>query len=537
MRNRTWVKYAAIVFFAVMALLTFFSGTIRNLTLPQVTTKPVTSGTITPVIAGGGMTEAGPAAEITAKRRGIVKERLAAAGERVKAGDGLLLVEYRDDGSLTAMKSQLEQQETAYAEAQLSASVSSDSGAWAEYQILKNNLEEARQRQTRCQEYAGKRRSLDSQLASAESVLAAAEDAFHANTDGAAEASEQAYEALTAAQRQQENARANYTYYAAQDPESAETAAAKTALEEADAAVLICQNRCYAADSALQALLAEYQPQLDAARQKADSLERQIASLEMEYAGCTDETACENAVLSAKSALSSYYDRQKNAAVQDELTAARLAAMEAQIEALKQEISELEAQLGEKTVCAEADGVLETVFEKEQFEAGEVLITLRSTEAYTLRCSVSLAEAALLQIGAEARITNQSGGGSRVTLIAVGPDPADPTNRKELTFSVVGENAAPGQYLTLAIALESSRHDLVVPNAAVYQDSIGFFVYIAETKTTPLGSRSKVRRVDVEEVRRDDGYTAVKGELTSRDYVVILSSAPLSDGQAVRFGD
>ena len=83
-KERTWVKYAAIVFFAVMALLTFFSGTIRNLTLPQVTTKPVTSGTITPVIAGGGMTEAGPAAEITAKRRGIVKERLAAAGERVK---------------------------------------------------------------------------------------------------------------------------------------------------------------------------------------------------------------------------------------------------------------------------------------------------------------------------------------------------------------------------------------------------------------------------------------------------------------------
>ena len=60
---------------------------------------------------------------------------------------------------------------------------------------------------------------------------------------------------------------------------------------------------------------------------------------------------------------------------------------------------------------------------------------------------------------------------------------------------------------------------------------------MVETSSTPLCSRSKVRRVDVEELRRDDGYTAVSGELTTQDYVVILSSAPLSDGQAVRFGD
>ena len=117
------------------------------------------------------------------------------------------------------------------------------------------------------------------------------------------------------------------------------------------------------------------------------------------------------------------------------------------------------------------------------------------------------------------------------------PDKNDPTNQKTLLFSVTGENAAPAQFLTLAIPLETTKHDRVVPNAAVWQDSVGAFVYVVETKATPLGSRSKVRRVDVEVLRRDDGYTAVNGELTSQDYVVILSSAPLSDGQSVRFGD
>ena len=37
---------------------------------------------------------------------------------------------------------------------------------------------------------------------------------------------------------------------------------------------------------------------------------------------------------------------------------------------------------------------------------------------------------------------------------------------------------------------------------------------MVETKTTPLGSRSKVKRVDVELLRRDDRYTAVSGELS-----------------------
>ena len=108
---------------------------------------------------------------------------------------------------------------------------------------------------------------------------------------------------------------------------------------------------------------------------------------------------------------------------------------------------------------------------------------------------------------------------------------------KKLVFTVTGDNAAANQHFSIAVALESSKHDLVIPNAAIWQDAKGVFVYVVETKTTPLGSRSKVKRVDVEVLRRDDRYTAVSGELSREDFVVVLSSAPLEDGQAVRFGD
>jgi multidrug efflux pump subunit AcrA (membrane-fusion protein) len=536
MKQRTWVKWAAIGFFAVMALLTFFSGTIRNLTLPQITTQPVTPGTITPVVAGSGMTEAGASTEILSTRAGTVTELLVQPGDRVKSGGALIKVYYPDDGALAAKQTELAQQEKALEEAQISASMSSDSGAWAEYQILKNNLDEAQQRKARCQEYVGKRNSLDSQLSAAKAELQQAEAAYHTGVDAAAQEADAAHQALDAAMSRQQNAQANESYYSI-DPESEAYLAAKAALEEANAAVLECQNRCYTADTALQSLQAQYQPPVDAARQKAEGLNTQISALEMEYAGCTDEKDCENAVLSAQSSLSSYYDRQKNAQAQGELTAARLAELEAQIEKTEQEIAALEAKLGEAEIQADRDGIVERLYEKESFEAGTVMAVIQSSDAYTLRCPVPIADAALLRIGAEARITNQSAGGISVILAEIQPDETDPANQKSLVFTVTGDNAAANQYFSIAVALESTKHDLVVPNAAVYRDSRGDFLYAVETKTTPLGSRSKVKRVDVELLRRDDRYTAVSGELSREDFVVVLSSAPLEDGQAVRFGD
>ena len=536
MKQRTWAKWALIVFFAVMAILTFFSGTIRNLTLPQITTQPVTSGTITPVVAGSGMTEAGASTEILSTRAGTVTELLVQPGDRITKGDPLIRVNYPDDGTLAAKQAELEQQEKALEEAQISASMSSDSGAWAEYQILKNNLDEAQQRKASCQEYVGKRNSLDSQLSAANAELQQAQAAYHAGVDAAAREAEAAHQALDAAMSRQQNAQANESYYSA-DPESEAYLAAKAALEEANAAVLEGQNRCYAADTALQSLQAQYQPPVDAAQQKTEGLNSQISDLEMTYVGCTDENDCENAVLSAQSALSSYYDRQKNAQAQSELTTARLAELEAQIEKTSQEIAALEAALGDSEIPADRDGIVEHLYEKESFETGTVLAAIQSSDAYTLRCPVPIADAALLRVGAEARITNQSAGGVSVILAEIQPDETDPTNQKSLVFTVTGDNAAPNQYYSLALPLESSKHELVVPNAAVYRDSRGDFVYAVETQTTPLGSRSKVHRLDVEVLRRDDRYTAVQGALTREDFVVVLSSAPLEDGQAVRFGD
>ena len=53
-KNRGWVKNVAIIFLAVMLVLTFFSNTIMNASLPEAAVQYVQSGAITTQIRGNG---------------------------------------------------------------------------------------------------------------------------------------------------------------------------------------------------------------------------------------------------------------------------------------------------------------------------------------------------------------------------------------------------------------------------------------------------------------------------------------------------
>lgn len=58
MKQRFWVKWVAAAFFAVMLLLTFFSNTLYNMTLPRVRTTVAGAGIITHMVSCTGALEA-----------------------------------------------------------------------------------------------------------------------------------------------------------------------------------------------------------------------------------------------------------------------------------------------------------------------------------------------------------------------------------------------------------------------------------------------------------------------------------------------
>ena len=62
--KREWVKTAAIIFLSVMLVLTFFSQTIMNYSLPIVTAQYINSGQISAKVRGSGKIESADARTI-----------------------------------------------------------------------------------------------------------------------------------------------------------------------------------------------------------------------------------------------------------------------------------------------------------------------------------------------------------------------------------------------------------------------------------------------------------------------------------------
>ena len=88
-RNRDWVKNAAIIFLVVILVLTFFSNTIMNRSLPEVASQEVTSGSIIARVRGTGTVQANSNTQVKMDKTRVIRSVLVKVGQQVEAGDVL----------------------------------------------------------------------------------------------------------------------------------------------------------------------------------------------------------------------------------------------------------------------------------------------------------------------------------------------------------------------------------------------------------------------------------------------------------------
>lgn len=113
-KNRGWVKNVAIIFLAVMLVLTFFSNTIMNRSLPEVTGQSVQSGSITTQVRGNGTIEAAETYEVLSSDSRKVQSVPVSVGQEVKVGDTLVVLAAGDSEELEQALTELEQAQNAY---------------------------------------------------------------------------------------------------------------------------------------------------------------------------------------------------------------------------------------------------------------------------------------------------------------------------------------------------------------------------------------------------------------------------------------
>lgn len=119
-RKREWVKNAIIIFLVIMLILTFFSNTIMNYSLPEVSAQRVSEGTLSEQIRGSGTVEANQTYEVKIDETRTVSSVEVKVGDEVTKGQTLYKLEDSESAELETAQKALRAAKKSYDEALLS---------------------------------------------------------------------------------------------------------------------------------------------------------------------------------------------------------------------------------------------------------------------------------------------------------------------------------------------------------------------------------------------------------------------------------
>ena len=580
-KRREWVKSAAIVFLSVLLVLTFFSQTIMNRSLPEVATKFVQNGTITSKIRGQGTVESGDPYTIEVAN-GFVGRKVTSiafrVGDKVKKGDVLMVLADGDGAELTEAKealamaeSNLKDAQSRYDDAILKADISNDDINTSKGKF---NASTYRQMITEKQAQLKTAQEKTAALKKACSDLEKAIEDCRQQISYENEQNSYASARLTTAQTAQGQAQA--TLSDAQSQAQAAEAARDAIQTESDDL-----EAAYAADpdayDDIEALRSDVAARLEAANktltEKQTAVTNATAALEKADQEVANAIAGQDArdaspVVNNLNKLISEYSlqlygktKEKNDAdaeesrIQEELNELisiigdvstlqslqdAINSAKATVNDKKKLVEELQKENGGTEITSDISGTIMSinVSSGKKISDPNVMILQPEGQGFYMTMTVTNEQARLVSVGDKASLVNSwYYNDMDITLQSIKPDKTNPSKNKMLTFVVDGE-VTTGQSLNISVGQKSQNYDCVVPLSALRNDTNGDYVLIVESKSTPLGNRYIATRVDVTVIAQDDTQAAVSGALNGwGDYVITTASAPIKAGDQVRMTD
>lgn len=582
-KRREWVKSAAIVFLSVLLVLTFFSQTILNHSLPEVATKYVQSGSITSKIRGSGVVESGdpyvveiPSQYVGRKVTGISYR----VGDKVEKGAVLFTLAEGDGAELQAAKEALElarnaldNAQEAYDNAILTATITSadinsanaNISASAYRKMITNKQDELNaakdkvtpleqavaqleQAITDCNAQIGFEERQNglavSKVSTAQTVQTQAQNAQASASDGVTAAQDardgiQAeMDALDAAYDSDPDREVNYPNY------EEDRAGIIARLEKADEALAGKKAALAKADEALSKankdLAAAVKEQ--EAREASSSInninkvkaEYEVSKYSYEKQRDAARAEVDRIQNELNDLISMIGDVSNLQSLQDNVNSAKKI-----VEEKRQKVEELSGENSGSEVISEIAGTITSinVTSGKTIESRDVMVLQPEGQGYFMSFSVSNDQAKTVSVGDKASLVNSwYYNDMDITLTSIKPDRTDPAKNKLLTFSIEGDVMV-GQSLNVSVGQKNQNYELIVPNSAVRSDNNGDYVLIVESKSSPLGNRYIATRVDVTVLAKDDTQSAISGAISGWEYVITTSSAPVKPGDQVRIAD
>ena len=530
--KREIVKNIAIIFLVIMLILTFFSNTIMNYSLAEVSTQMVESGTIQTRVSGTGVVAAVDPYNVIVEDTRVISGVAVKVGDTVAEGDVLYYLQDEESDELVKARQELEDLKLAYDKAVLTAGITNaerleiESGnmpSIGDYQLLvENRSTSSADAQKLVDEYTNQVADLQKKIASTEvkTVDTTNENNAIYNATVNVNNIKAQLSMLETTMNQKKDildntdkADPNYAQREAEYNEALakwtemdnKRIAAETELANANAALSAKtgNNQNAAQVGALQAQLAVAQANLDAAKTNLEAIN-------------TGNTAYVKTIVDKLDIRKAYDDYQNKIAA----------------------VAKLESKATGATITSPVAGTINTLnyVSGQKTVAGEPAAVIRiDGKGFTTSIPVNDRQARSVKVGDEVTLTDSwRFNDVTVNLVSITPDRNSTTGGKLLNFNLSGESVYDGMSINLSVGQKSSSYEMVVPNIAVREDVNGKYVLKIESKSTPLGTRYSAVRVNVEVLASDDKMTAIQGDIAQWDYVITNSSKIVEPGDSVR---
>lgn len=560
--KREWVKTAAIVFLSVLLVLTFFSNTIMNYSLPEVATQYVESSTITAKIRGTGMVESGDPYNVRLKTTGDtnatgayeVESIEVRKGDNVQKGDVLC---YLSGGGSVAAEAKQKEMDDFISRLEVNiikglnsstvlthirnGNVASLSTYQAQVDAKKNEIQNLKDELTNAK----------NELSDAEDRLASWSESGNNQIDSSKEKKklDEAQAAYDAVADVVDAAKEDISKWEAEIKENnkliQDYVSGKVMVNENGETVPVVSQAQYDAaiqnNTILNNLIDSKKKELTTEEAKLPDLKKALDKAKKAYNNKLSgkKSDVEDARDNWKKEVEKYQERVDQAETDLEQMRSDFE-IEQEWDKLRDELADLQGESVDGVVRAPISGSIISVEVKsgEETPTNNILFTMQPEgKGYTMQFTVTNEQAKRLSVGDEAELVNSwRYDDVNVVLSSIKPDPQNPSQNKLLTFDVTGD-VTDGQTLNVSVGQRSSTYDLTVPNSAIREDNNGKFILTVETKSTPLSNRYIATRVDVEVLASDDNRSAINAPLYGYEYVITTSTAPVEAGKQVRLAN
>ncbi len=245
--------------------------------------------------------------------------------------------------------------------------------------------------------------------------------------------------------------------------------------------------------------------------------------------------SAKSAVLDAQNRL--YQENQAVSKAERELEDKKNALDEANkdLETKNEELEKAVSNSTDTVIKAPIAGNISQVNVTAGAETGEAdtLCTIFVAErGYKVTFTVTKEQANRIHVGDIAKAQYFWYGECNATVAAIKPDLTNAQNRI-VELNVDGDVTV-GQSLSFTLGDRSAEYETVVPNSAIREDSNGKFVLAVESKSTPLGTRYKAVRIDVQVLASDDTQSALSTSFFGNEFIITASTKPIKAGDQVR---